>query len=156
MNTAELKFVPVDYRKLNSRQKENYNFLKISAVLADFGFITFRLTDDWLGADFIALHISGDVLRVQLKGRLTFQKGLMGKGLYVAFFDRVGEEWYLYPHDELFDEVSRETNIPNTEAWTKNGLYSIDPLPKGMLERLKRFQIPKVHAPSALSTEDNE
>jgi hypothetical protein len=28
----------VEYSKLNARQKENYNFLKLSAVLADYGY----------------------------------------------------------------------------------------------------------------------
>lgn len=37
-----------------SRQQENYNFQKLSAVLADYGFMTVRLTDDWKGADFIS------------------------------------------------------------------------------------------------------
>ena len=65
----------VRYADLNARQKENYNFQKVSAVLADFGFSTLRLTDDWQGADFIAQHVDGETfLKVQLKGRLTFGK----------------------------------------------------------------------------------
>ncbi len=65
----------IDYKKdLNARQKENYNFQKISAVLADYGFVTLRLSDDWNGADFIALHKSGESLRVQLKARLSFSR----------------------------------------------------------------------------------
>lgn len=47
------------YNELNSRQQENYNFQKVSAVLADYGFVTMRLNDDWQGADFIAIHIDG-------------------------------------------------------------------------------------------------
>ncbi len=31
------KFVRVTYNELNSRQKENYNFQKVSALLADYG-----------------------------------------------------------------------------------------------------------------------
>ena len=56
----------IDYALLNARQKENFNFQKLSAVLADFGFVTMRLTDDWGGADFIAQHTDGETfLRVQ-------------------------------------------------------------------------------------------
>ena len=69
-----MKLVKTSYAELNGRQKENFNFQKISAVLAEYGFVTFRLSDDWQGADFIALHISGEVLRVQLKSRLTFSQ----------------------------------------------------------------------------------
>jgi hypothetical protein len=69
-NDEQLVLSPIDYQRLNSRQKEAYNFQKISAVLADFGYCTIRLSDDWGGADFIAQHIDGSVLKVQLKGRL--------------------------------------------------------------------------------------
>jgi hypothetical protein len=31
----------------------------VSAVLADYGFMTMRLRDDWQGADFIAQHVEG-------------------------------------------------------------------------------------------------
>ncbi len=55
----------IAYHELNARQKENYNFLRVSAVLADYGFMTMRLSDDWQGADFIAQHIDGATFRVQ-------------------------------------------------------------------------------------------
>ncbi len=81
-----LQLMHIRYTELNARQQENYNFQKVSAVLADYGFATLRLTDDWQGADFIAQHIDGETfLKVQLKGRLTFNKKYLGKGLYVAF-----------------------------------------------------------------------
>ena len=71
-----MKLTKVSYTKLNARQKENYNFQKISAVLAEYGFVTFRLSDDWASTDFIGVHYSGSVLRVQLKSRLTFEKSV--------------------------------------------------------------------------------
>ena len=72
MNKPPTRFESIDYEDLNSRQKENFNFQKVSAVLADYGFLTLRLSADWQGADFIAHHVSGDwYLKVQLKGRLT-------------------------------------------------------------------------------------
>lgn len=77
-----MKLERIDYSRLNSRQKENFNFQKVSAVLADYGFVTLRLSDDWQSADFIAQHIDGvTFLRVQLKGRLTFERKYQGKGL---------------------------------------------------------------------------
>lgn len=49
----------IAYTRLHARQKENFNYQKLSAVLADYGFVTLRLSDDWQGADFIAQHIDG-------------------------------------------------------------------------------------------------
>ena len=46
-----MRLKQIKYRRLNARQKENFNFQKLSAVLADYGFVTFRLSDDWQGAD---------------------------------------------------------------------------------------------------------
>lgn len=67
-----LKLTLVDYRMLNARQQENYSYYKVSAVLAECGFSTMRVSDDWQGADFIAQHIDGETfLKVQLKGRLS-------------------------------------------------------------------------------------
>lgn len=74
-------FQKIAYESLNARQKESYNFQKVSAALADYGFITIKLSDDWHGADFIAQHLSGETLKVQLKGRLSFYKKYQGKDL---------------------------------------------------------------------------
>ena len=39
----------VNYADLNPRQQECYNFQKISAVLAEYGFDCIKLSDDWQG-----------------------------------------------------------------------------------------------------------
>ena len=76
------QFAHVPYAELNSRQKENYNFHKVAARMADYGFNCLRLTDDWQGADFIACHIDGETfLKVQLKGRLVIDRKYQGKVL---------------------------------------------------------------------------
>lgn len=118
-----LRFSRIDYSSLNARQKENHNFQKVSSVLADYGFVTLRLSDDWQGADFIAQHVDGRTfIKVQLKGRLTFMEKYRGKDLYMAFHsDGI---WYLFPHDEVLECFLSETNIGNTESWTKRGSYS--------------------------------
>lgn len=54
-----MTFAPVPYSQLNARQRENFNLHKVAARLADYGFHSLRLTDDWQGADFIACHIDG-------------------------------------------------------------------------------------------------
>jgi hypothetical protein len=135
----------IAYANLNSRQKENFNFQKVSAILADYGYFTFRLSDDWQGADFIALHISGDVLRVQLKGRLTFDRKDQGKSLYVAF--AYGETWYLYPHDELLAKVLQITTISTTQSWQERGNYHFPHLSNELRAILEPYRISGGTAP---------
>lgn len=128
----------IEYRTLNPKQKENYNFLKISAVLADYGFITMRLSDDWQGADFIAQNIDGTFLKVQLKSRLTFETKYQGKDLYVAFCS--GGDWYLYPHDELLSSVLQTGVVEGTRSWESGG-YSFPRLSEQMQELLQPFKV---------------
>ena len=76
----------INYDKLNSCQQENYNFQKVAAVLADYGYNSIRLTDDWQGADFIAIHIDGSTfLKIQLKGRISFDKKYQNKDIWICF-----------------------------------------------------------------------
>ena len=126
-----LKLKRISYSQLNAKQKENYNFQKLSAILADYGFVTMRLTDDWKGADFVAVHIDGQTLiRVQLKGRLTFDKKYIGKDLYIAFESE--GTWFLYPHDNVLNEVLANTEIGNTKSWMQRGCYSFPRMSKTM------------------------
>ena len=75
-----MNFKKVSYDNLNSRQKELFNFQKVAATLADYGFNCIKLADDWQGADFLAYHVDGTTtLRVQLKSRVTIQKKYCGK-----------------------------------------------------------------------------
>ena len=91
----------IQYSKLPAKAKEAYNFQKASAILADYGFVTNLLKYDWLGADFLAQHIDGDWLKIQLKGRLTTSPDYEGKDIYIMFEDKVESQWYLFPHDKL-------------------------------------------------------
>lgn len=132
-------FQKVEYSKINSRQKEIFNFQKVSGLLADYGFATYRLTDDWNGADFLAVHIDGSTfIRVQLKSRLAFEHKYRGKNLWVCF--RHEGLVYLYPHDKLMNEALKVTNIGKTESWQKpNGGYSFPSPPKVLHKQLKRY-----------------
>lgn len=126
----------VAYASLNSRQQEAYNFQKVSAVLADYGFVTIRLSSDWQGADFIAQHVDGEFLKVQLKGRLTFHQKYKGRDLHVCFPH--DGDWYLYPHDEVLDQVLAATTIGSTESWQVHGGYSFP----GLSEKLRPLLAP--------------
>ncbi len=133
-------FKKINYQDLNPRQQENYNFQKISAVLADYGFTTLRLSDDWQGADFIAQHIDGELfLKVQLKGRLTFCKKYLGKNLHVAF--HMDDQWYLYPHDELFKEIAGMSNLEKTKSWLDKGEYHFPALPVIYRSVLEKYAV---------------
>ena len=39
----------IAYADLSHKKKENYNFHKVSAVLAEYGFNCIKLSDDWEG-----------------------------------------------------------------------------------------------------------
>ncbi|WP_318477029.1 hypothetical protein [Photobacterium leiognathi] len=117
-----MKLSKIKYSELNSRQKEIFNFQKLSAVLADYGFNCIKLADDWQGADFLAYHKDGqDSLRVQLKARLTISEKYLGKDLYMAF--PVKDNWCLIEHDVLVELVRIHTNWLNTSSWIDNGNY---------------------------------
>ncbi len=135
-----MKLKRIEYARLNARQKENFNFQKLSAVLADYGFVTFRLTDDWQGADFLAQHIDGATfLRVQLKGRLAFYRKYQGKDLWIAFND--GEAWYLFPHDKLLAQVLKATSMGSTSSWSDRGGFSFPHLSKQLRGLLSKYRI---------------
>ena len=133
-----LKAIP--YGRLNARQQENYNYQKLSAVLADYGFLTHRLTDDWNGADLIAQHIAGNAfVKIQLKGRLTLSKKYQGKDIWIAF--RKESEWFLYPHDSVLEVALKVTNIANTKAWKESGGYSFTGTPETLAATLDSYKI---------------
>jgi len=102
------KYSKINYSSLPSKVQETYNFQKASAVLAEFGFITNLLKYDWNGADFLAQHINGDWLKIQLKGRLVTSPSYEGKDLFIMFEDKKSSKWYLYPHDELTKYCRKE------------------------------------------------
>ncbi len=130
----------ISYRSLNARQKEAYNFQKVSAVLADYGFCTIRLSDDWSGADFIAQHLDGSFRKVQLKSRLSFAKKYEGKDLWLCFPADGG--WYLYPHDSTLAEVKKKkASLAITKSWSVGGGYSFPSLGVELRAILAPFQI---------------
>jgi hypothetical protein len=116
-------FRRIAYAQLNSKQRENYNFAKLSAVMANYGFSLLRLSDDWNGADAIAVHVDGEqYLRIQLKGRgVALGKKYEGKNLWIACTDK-NETWYVFPHDELRD-FAKKAGLLNTRSWRVSGTF---------------------------------
>ena len=115
----------VNYNELNAKQKENYNFHKVASALAEYGYNSMRLNDDWQGADFIA--VNGDLMiKVQLKGRFTLDKKYIGKDIYVAFVE--DDIVKIYNHDEALS-ILPEKQL-STKSWIDDGLYSWGKTPK--------------------------
>ncbi|MBY4892778.1 hypothetical protein KUL25_08380 [Rhodobacteraceae bacterium N5(2021)] len=138
---AALLFSKIDYASLNARQQENYNFHKLAARLAEYGYNCLRLTDDWQGADLIACHIDGSAfLRVQLKGRLVVDKKYVGKEIYVAFFD--AEHCYVYPHDAFLETLlARGSMDEQSRVWVETGLRSWPITPAWAKEFLADYSV---------------
>ena len=118
-----LKLKKVNYRELNAKQKELFNFQKLAAVMADYGFNCIRLSDDWQGADFLAYHKDGaETLKAQLKSRMTIKKEYMGKDLFLAV--PVDGSWYLVEHYLLVSIIGRYSTWLESETWKTDGTYS--------------------------------
>ena len=135
-----MKLTRVNYNELSAKQKEIYNFHKVASLLADYGFNSIKLSDNWQGTDFLAYHKEGDhTLKVQLKGRMLIDRKYIGKELHMCF--RMGSIWYLIPHDELKHMV--EETLPETFktlSWER-GTYSWPRPPKRIREKLSQYAL---------------
>ena len=134
---TDLLLEKVDYGSLTAKQKEIYNFQKIAADLADYGFNCIKLPDDWKGADFIACRTDGLTIRVQLKSRPTIQKKYLDKDLWMAF--RVDGRWYLVRHDTLIRIVAETIPALQSTSWQTGGTYSWPRPSKQLLNALNKY-----------------
>jgi hypothetical protein len=135
-------FEKLPYQDLNSRQRETYNFQKVSALLAEFGYLTIRLTDDWNGADFIAQHFkTKEFLKVQLKSRLTFDLKYDDADLHMCFRDGDRGHWYIYNHRELLDKVLADGKMESTKTWVAKKPYHFPALSKRLRALLEPYRL---------------
>lgn len=123
-----------EYNQLNHRQKESFNFQKVSAVLADYGYITYRMHDDYNGADFHAVGTDGKVIKIQLKGRIEILEKYWDKELYVAFCYK--SQWYLYPHDHMYTIITNRS-----EGAKRNKGRSMKDIPNWLKEEMENYKI---------------
>jgi frataxin-like iron-binding protein CyaY len=125
----------VSYDSLSAKQKDLFNFQKIAATLADYGFNCIKLADDWQGADFLAYHINGSTtLKVQLKSRLTINQKYCSKNIWVAFPHK--GYWYLIEHDHLVEKAREQTDWLNSSSWIDKHGYSSTSINGDLLQSL--------------------
>ena len=145
-------FEVIDYERLKAKQKELFNFQKIAATLADYGFNCIKLADDWQGADFLAYHINGTTtLKVQLKSRLTIDRKYCGKDLWIAFPHK--DSWYLVQHDRLVEKVGADTNWLDSQSWTEKHGYSSISINGHLLKSLAEDKLKPVYGSALPSLE---
>jgi len=136
------KIKKINYSQLNARQKENYNFHKIAQILAEYGYDCLRPNNDWKGADFLAYHDeTGEVLKVQLKSRVTIGKKYMTKNIYMTF--PINNEWYLIRHNDLLSIVQRNTPWLTSQSWIEKGGYSSNGVSRLVISELEKYLIKK-------------
>ena len=137
-------FERVRYETLNAKQKELFNFQKIAASLADYGFNCIKLADDWQGADFLAYHFNGvTTLRVQLKSRIAIQKKYEGKDIWIAFPHK--GFWYLIEHDQLVARIGEHTDWLESPSWKHNNGYSSISINAELLNSLANNKVGPVY-----------
>lgn len=143
---VKMKIQRADYASLNARQKEHYNFAKVAGFLCEYGFHAIRLSDDWNGADFLALHKDKEItLKVQLKSACGIYKKYLGKDIYLAFPAVTNGEserkWYLLSHDLLICIVGEHTRALETGAWIEGGFYHFPSLSQQLSAALQNYRI---------------
>ena len=132
-----MEFNKIIYKNLNAKSKEIYNFQKVSAVLAEYGFCTMWLNNDWESADFIAVHLKNEkYIKVQLKARFSFSEKYKGKNIYICF--REDGETYLYPHDDVLNKVIDKIS---DKTWVTHKRWSTNKLSKSYKKLLEPYKI---------------
>jgi hypothetical protein len=135
-----MKLEKIKYSDLSAKAQETYNFHKIAAILSDFGYNSIWLSNDWNGADFIAVHVDGvSDIKVQLKGGVSFAKKYIGKNLYIGFLEN--GELYLYPHDEVLEKV--ESAISDRK-WLEKGTYFQTKITSRFREILEPYKVERL------------
>ncbi|MBT4030131.1 MAG: hypothetical protein HOH31_05035 [Campylobacteraceae bacterium] len=89
--------------KLTSNVKIENRFKKVSAKLADHGFRSMWLKEDWQGVDFIASHINGEkTLKIILENNFSLNQNYMNQNIHICFINN--NDIYLYPHDLILEQ----------------------------------------------------
>jgi hypothetical protein len=80
-----------------------------------------------------------DILKIQLKGRMTIDKKYLNKDIYMAF--PLNGDFYLVPHDELVNLAGESTSWLESSSWIDKGGYSSQSPSSASLELLKQYKL---------------
>ena len=116
-NKRKSAFFKINYKKLNSIQKANYNFNKISGSLVEYGFNCVKINNLWEEANIIATHMDGkQILRIRHKGRFTVNHKYRDKNLYIYFVENGISK--IYYHDDAYKYAAHgDSNL----TWKERG-----------------------------------
>lgn len=64
-----------------------------------------------------------ELLKVQLKSRLTIDEKYRDKGLYIAFYIERTDRWYIIEHDQLVELARSHTDWLESATWINEGKY---------------------------------
>ena len=139
----------VGYDDLSSREQESYNTAHLMGQMAEWGYLEgHKVNGDKWGADLLFYRSTdGDVMKVQLKGRVTLSRHYRGKGLHVAYRDRATGDWYLYNHDIILDEVLSRGHLVGTKSWEDKGGWSWSSNPQWLQALLEPWNITRATQP---------
>lgn len=91
----------------SAKTTEAINLNEVSSLLMQRGYMVYRPEADVGGVDFLVGSPYGVVQKCQLKSRAFVQWGKYGaRGIHMVFpgqGEAGAREWYLIPHDKLFD-----------------------------------------------------
>lgn len=131
-------FQKVRFADLSDRLKRNFNYQKVSAVLADYGFATFWISED--GADFLAIHKDGgvrSVRKVLIKEWITIADECRGKDIWIAAPHARG--WFIYPHDAMLELIEAVEPFKCAASWQTDKLHSWQSPSNALLDTLAPY-----------------
>ena len=110
----------------------------IQSHLLELGWMTYNPAADVGGVDWICIHQkSGELRKVQQKGRLLISKKYIGKDLWICCSNY--SALYMIPHDVLLEtKAARKAQL--TASW-KNGEYHWPKISKEMEEDILNYKI---------------
>ena len=129
--------IPPSMNRYKSQVREVINRNSLVSLALSMGFNAFLPVYDG-GVDFILYNEhTGDVRKVQLKGRWTIEKKYLNRDIWIAFHNN--GRWYLAPHDEMAS-MAVDYGFTATSSWISGGAYSCPRLSKQMLNDMIKFR----------------